>query len=120
MGPVMRLSAGVLLGVGGMCYYRVVVCAMHAAVVRGLAICAVLIVSYLPVSAATFSLTYDEVNQLIGSSLEGLEIRLNNLGNFNGRNHYRKNSSYVRFKGQSISSFSVRSESAWLPPRARR
>lgn len=57
--------------------------------------------------AASVTFTYDEVNGLVQGALEGLEIRLNNLGRFNGRNHNRRNSSYVRFKGQSISSFSV-------------
>jgi hypothetical protein len=60
-----------------------------------------------PSKAASVSLSYDEVNDLIGGALSGLEIRLNNLGQFNGRSHNRKNSSYVRFKGQSISAFSV-------------
>ena len=59
------------------------------------------------VQAASLSFTYDEVNDLVGDALQGLEIRLNNLGRFNGRNHHRKNSSYVRFKGKSISSFNV-------------
>ena len=57
--------------------------------------------------AASLSFTYDEVNELVGDALQGLEIRLNNLGRFNGRNHHRKNSSYVRFKGKSLSSFNV-------------
>ena len=54
--------------------------------------------------AASISFTYDEVNDLVKDSLSGLEIRLNNLGRFNGRNHRRRDSSYVRFKGQSLSS----------------
>lgn len=57
--------------------------------------------------AASISFSYEEVNDLVSGALSGLEIRLNNLGGFNGRNHDRKNSSYVRFKGQSISAFSV-------------
>lgn len=57
--------------------------------------------------AASVTFSYDEVNDLVQGALEGLEIRLNNLGSFNGRDHNRKNSSYVRFKGQSISAFSV-------------
>lgn len=57
--------------------------------------------------AASVSFSYDEVNDLVGDALQGLEIRLNNLGNFNGKNHYRENSSYVRFKGKSLSAFSV-------------
>ena len=60
-----------------------------------------------PMHAASLSFTYDEVNELVGEALQGLEIRLNNLGRFNGRNHHRKNSSYVRFKGKSLSSFNV-------------
>lgn len=60
-----------------------------------------------PGNAASLSFTYDEVNELVGDALQGLEIRLNNLGRFNGRNHHRKNSSYVRFKGKSLSSFNV-------------
>jgi hypothetical protein len=75
-------------------------------------LCSILIVthSFLTSSslkAASLSFSYDEVNELVGDALQGLEIRLNNLGRFNGRNHHRKNSSYVRFKGKSISSFSV-------------
>lgn len=57
--------------------------------------------------AASISFSYDEVNDLVGDALQGLEVRLNNLGTFNGKNHYRADSSYVRFKGKSISSFSV-------------
>ncbi len=61
----------------------------------------------LPAQAASVSFSYDEVNDLIGSTLSGLEIRLNNLGRFDGVSHRRRNSSYVRFKGQSLSSFDV-------------
>jgi len=57
--------------------------------------------------AASISFTYDEVNDLVKESLSGLEIRLNNLGRFNGRTHRRRDSSYVRFKGQSLSSFDI-------------
>ena len=64
-------------------------------------------VSTVPSRAASLSFTYDEVNELVGEALQGLEIRLNNLGRFNGRNHHRKNSSYVRFKGKSLSAFDV-------------
>lgn len=60
-----------------------------------------------PGNAASLSFTYDEVNELVGDALQGLEIRLNSLGRFNGRDHHRKNSSYVRFKGKSVSSFNV-------------
>lgn len=66
-----------------------------------------LIVSSGAGKAASVSFSYDEVNDLVGDALQGLEIRLNNLGNFNGKNHYRENSSYVRFKGKSLSAFSV-------------
>ena len=62
-----------------------------------------------PVSsqAASVSFSYGEINQLMRSSLDGLEIRLNNLGRFNGRTHRRKNSSHVRFKGQSLTTFDI-------------
>lgn len=76
-------------------------------VVRFLMITGLLSFSFLSANAASVSLSYDEVNDLMASSLDGLEIRLNNLGSFNGRSHHRKNSSYLRFKGQSISSFDV-------------
>lgn len=61
-----------------------------------------------PARAASVSFSYDEVNDLVREALNGLEIRLNNLGEFNGRSHRRRNSSYVRFKGQSLSSFDVK------------
>ncbi len=57
--------------------------------------------------AATVSFTYDEVNELVQQSLDSIEIRLNNLGPFNGRSHHRKNASHIRLKGQSLSSFDI-------------
>lgn len=73
------------------------------------ALLALVLVAFTTVQAraASISFSYDEVNELVSGALSGLEIRLNNLGGFNGRSHNRKNSSYVRFKGQSISAFSV-------------
>ena len=70
---------------------------------------AMMLLLLLPASgkAASISFSYAEINDLMRTSLNGLEVRLNNLGGFNGRNHHRKKSSYVRFKGQSISSFDV-------------